>query len=219
MHANGHFSPKVLPKRKFAPITLYGHAEVERKDGGVPAALEQAVLEFDRDGKLEVSGLAECPAATVARAAPEEARALCRGAIVGEGHVDASIAVPGVAIAVESLLTVFNGPRLQDGAPTAIIHAQLPAPVLQTFAIEVAIERQRGPYAYRAIINVPPIAGGLGALTHVDAKIGRRYVAAGVKRSYVAARCSDSILEARGTFTFAGGTTVNGSVPQFCQAR
>ncbi len=215
MHANGHFSPKALPKRKFAPIDLYGHAEVERREGGVPPALERAVLEFDRDGKLGVSGLAECAAASVANVTPDEARALCRGAIVGEGHVGALIGT----IATESLLTVFNGPRLPDGTPTAIIHAQLTAPALQTFAIEVAIERRRGPYGYRAIINVPPIAGGLGAITHVDAKIGRRYVAAGAKRSYVAARCGDSILEARGVFTFADGTTVDGSVPQFCRVR
>ena len=47
---------------------------------------------------------------------------------------------------------------------------------------------------------MPPIAGGLGALTHLSVKIGRRYNAGGKRRSYVAARCTDHILRTHGTF-------------------
>ena len=64
---------------------------------------------------------------------------------------------------------------------------------------------------------MPPLAGGLGALTHLDVKIGRRYRAGGRQRSYVSARCSDNILQTHGTFTFADGTTISGQVEKFCQ--
>jgi len=219
LRANGGFSPTALPKKKFAPIDFHGNAEVERSDGGVPAALEHAVLDFDRDGRLSTSGLAECPAETIADATPEQARALCSEAIVGEGHLEGLVAVPGGgAVRTKSLLTIFNGPRLQ-GNPTVILHAQFTTPALETFAIVVPIERKLGHYGYQATLNVPPIAGGLGALTHVDVRIGRRYTAGGVKRSYVSARCGDGILETHGTFTFADGTIIAGSVTGFCKTR
>jgi hypothetical protein len=219
LRADGGFSPTVLPKKKFVPIDFQGYAEVEQKGGGLPSALQLAVIDFDRDGRLGTRGLPECPAERVATATPAQARTLCRGAIVGEGHLDGLVAVPGDGILVaSSLLTIFNGPRLQ-GNPTAILHAQFTTPATQTFAVVVPIERRRGPFGYRATIQVPPIAGGLGALTHIDARVGRRYVSAGTKRSYVSARCTDSILETHGTFTFADGTTIDGSVSRFCRMR
>jgi hypothetical protein len=219
LRADGGFTPTALPKKKFAPIDFHGSAEVERGDGGVPAALERAVLDFDRDGRLSTSGLAECPAETIASATPEQARALCSRAIVGEGHLEGLVGMPGGgAVRTKSLLTIFNGPRLQ-GNPTVVLHAQFTAPGLETFAIVVPIERKVGHYGYQATVDVPPIAGGLGALTHIDVKIGRRYTAAGVKRSYVSARCGDGVLETHGTFTFADGTVIAGSVAKFCKTR
>jgi hypothetical protein len=219
LRADGGFTPTALPKHKFVPIDFQGHAEIERKDGGVPPVLERAVIDFDRDGRLNTSGLPQCPPERVAGATPGEARRLCRGAIVGTGHVDGLIAVPGLSTTrASSLLTIFNGPR-EEGNPTVVLHAQLTSPATQTFAIVVPIERKLGAYGYRATLDMPPIAGGWGALTHVDAKIGRRYASAGVKRSYVSARCGDGILETHGTFTFTDGTVIDGTVGKFCKIR
>jgi hypothetical protein len=219
LRADGGFTPTALPKREFVPIDFQGHAEIERKDGGVPPALERVVLDFDRDGRLSTRGLPECPPERVANATPEEARRLCRGAIVGKGHVGGLIDVPGLGIVrASSLLTIFNGPRLQ-GNPTVVLHARLTTPATQTFAVVVPIERKLGAYGYRTTLDVPSIAGGRGALTHIDVKIGRRYVSGGVKRSYVSARCADGILETHGIFTFADGTTIDGSVAKFCRIR
>ena len=79
------------------------------------------------------------------------------------------------------------------------------------------IERRSGAYGYRATFEVPEIAGGFGALTHADVKIGRRYRFHGAERSYVSARCSDYILRTRGTFSFADGTIVSGAVFKTCR--
>ena len=68
-------------------------------------------------------------------------------------------------------------------------------------------------------LPLPPIAGGLGSLTHLDASIGKRYRSAGKERSYVSARCSDGILSTRGRFTFADGTVIDGSVEKACTVR
>ncbi len=63
---------------------------------------------------------------------------------------------------------------------------------------------------------MPPILGGFGALTHIDAKIGRRYRAGGEERSFVSARCSDGILQTQGYVSFANGDIISGSIFKPC---
>lgn len=214
--ADGGFTPRQLPRNSFAPIDFKGHANLKAVDGGIPAALQQAVIDFDRDGKLTTAGLATCDPSLLADRTPDEARKVCASAIVGRGRVGALISQEGGGpIAAASPLTVFNGPR-QAGKPTAILHARTTVPVAQTFVIAVPIEKRRGEFRYRAIVDVPPIAAGRGSLTELKVEIGRRYRVAGNRRSYVAARCSDNVLRTRGRFTFADGMIVDGSVDKSC---
>ncbi len=217
LRADGGFQPRTLPRGKFAPIEFKGHFNIAAKDGGRPVVLEQAVINFDRDGRLSAGGLPVCPPQRIAEASPAEARRLCSGAIVGTGKIEALISLAGVNVPASSPLTIFNGPPLA-GDPTVVFHAQTTTPATQTFAIVVPIERRRGQFRYRATIDLPPIFGGLGSITHVNAKIGRRFSVDGQRRSYVSARCSDGILETRGRFTFADGTVIEGSVEKFCRA-
>lgn len=216
--ADGGFTPRELPRREFAPIDFEGWAAVKAVGGGLPPPLQQVVLNFDRDGRLFTKGLAVCSAAQVDAASPQQARAICPRAIVGTGEVEALLAVPeNTPARLRSDLTLFNGPR-QEGKPTVIFHAQTTVPVLQTFAVVIPIERRHGYYAYRATTDVPPIAGGRGALTRVEVDIGKRFRYRGAERSYVSARCSDGVLETRGRFTFADGTIIDGNVEKPCRA-
>lgn len=218
LRADGGYQPRTLPRHGFAPIRFEGHVGIAAKAGGAPSPLRQAVIEFDRDGRLSVAGLPTCPPERIAAASTAEARRLCRGAIVGSGRVEALIDLPGGAVPVSSPLTIFNGPAVA-GHPTAVLHDRITVPVTETYALEVPIERRRGEFRYRATLDVPPIAGGLGAITGIRVRIGRRYRAGGKRRSYVSAHCSDGILRTRGRFSFEDGTIIEGSVEKFCRAR
>jgi len=217
--ADGGFTPQRLPARTYAPIDFEGYANVKETNGSIPPALQQIVLDFDHDGRLLTAGLPTCDPALLREATPDEARAKCRGAIVGTGHVGALVAVGNrPPIYATSLLTIFNGPP-EGGHPTVILHARPTAPATQSFVITVPIERRRGEYRYRATVDVPPILGGEGSLVHIDVDIGRRYRYRGVKRSYVSARCSDHVLRTRGRFVFADQTVIDGSVEKACIPR
>ncbi len=218
LRASGGFQPQTLPRHGFAPIRFEGRVAIAARDGGRPSPLRQAIVDFDRDGRLGVVGLPTCPPARVAAASTAEARRLCRGAIVGDGRIEALVAVGGGSIPVSSPLTIFNGPRV-DGHPTAVLHARTTVPAVQTYAIEAPIERRRGEFRYRVTLEIPPIAGGLGAITGIRVDIGRRYRAGGKRRSYVSANCSDGILRTHGRFGFEDGTIIDGSVEKFCRAR
>lgn len=218
LRADGGFQPRTLPRKHFAPIDFQGRFDIAARDGGKPVALEEVVLDFDRDSRLTPGSLPTCAAEWVAEASPEQARRTCGGAIVGTGKIEALVSLPGGTVPAQSPLTLFNGP-FQAGNPTVILHAQTTVPATQTFAIVVPIERRRGAFRYRATLTLPPIANGLGSLTHLDFKIGRRFKVEGQPRSYVAAHCSDGILHTHGRFSFADGTPVDGSVEKACRPR
>jgi len=217
--ADGGFTPQLLPRHKFAPIKFVGRADLRAVDGSVPPAVQQIVVDFDRDGRLTTAGLPACQPGQLEEATPEEARARCAGAIVGTGHVEAVIVPEGQGpVAASSELTLFNGPRIA-GDPTVIFHARTTRPAPQSFVITIPIEKRPGEFRYRVVVDVPPIAGGRGALTHIDAEVGRRYRYRGSKRSYTSARCSDNVLRTHGRFTFTDGTIIDGSIEKGCTVR
>lgn len=220
LHADGGFEPRVLPRRRFAPIHFQGYGQIGTTDGSVPPALEHVKLEFDRDGRLTTAGLPTCQVGQLEGATTVQARRRCHGAIVGTGHVAAVVDLAGLArIRLKAPLTLFNGPR-HRGSPTVLGQARAPFPISETYVIFAPVERiHNGVYGYRSEFDVPPIAGGFGSLTRIDAKIGRRYRTGGRKLSYVSARCSDYILQTRGLFSFADGTVIYGSVFKPCTPR
>jgi hypothetical protein len=217
--ADGGFTPLKLPQQTFAPIDFTGHADLKSTDGAVPPALQQVVLDFDRDGKLSTGGIPICQPSLLEEATPAEARGRCPNAIVGTGHINAVITrEDGPPIPASSPITLFNGPP-EAGHPTVILHARTTVPATQNFVITIPIEKRGGLYRYRATVDIPPIAAGRGSLVHLDIKVGKRYRYRGSERSYTTARCGDGILSTRGRFTFAGETIVEGSVEKPCSVR
>jgi len=217
LRADGGFQPQALPKRRYAPIDFQGHVDISDRSGNKPSPLRQAFVDFDRDGRLSVAGLPSCAPESIANASSEEARRICRSSLVGTGHIEAMISLSEGTVEARSPLTIFNGPRV-GGMPSVVLHAQTTVPATQTYAIVVPIEKRPGEFRYRAHIDVPPIAAGRGAITHLDVRIGRRYVANGRKRSYVSARCSDNVLRTHGRFTFESGTIIDGLVEKYCRS-
>jgi hypothetical protein len=219
LRADGGFTPRTLPRHAFAPISFRGHADVEETDGSIPPPLQQVVVEFDRDGRLDVAGLPVCDPSLLQEVTPEEARSKCAPAIVGTGHVRVLIARDGgPPHDVTAPLTLFNGPP-QGSLPTVILHTRTTVPATQSFVIVIPIERRPGPYRYRIGFDVPPISAGRGSLVHIDIDVGRRYRFRGTRRSYVSARCSDNVLSTRGRFTFADGILIDGAVEKACTFR
>jgi hypothetical protein len=216
--ADGGFKPSTLPRSSYAPINFDGEANLRAVDGSVPPALQRLMLDFDRDGRLSTAGLPVCQPGALEEATTQEARNRCPDAIVGTGHASVAIGGGGQPLVVSSSLTFFNGPRLA-GKPTVIMHARITVPAVQNFVITIPIEKRAGRYRYRATVDLPPIAGGHGSLTHLDASIGKRYRSGGQERSYVSARCSDGVFSTRGRFTFADGTVIDGSVEKGCTVR
>lgn len=217
LRANGAVIPQVLPQRRYAPVHFQGYGSIRAVNGAVPPAATRAVVNFDRDGRLNVRGLPVCPPSRVRLLPPLPARHACRRAVVGTGRITATVALPGIGpVKVSSPLTIFNGPKQGKNA-TAILHAWTKFPVPEIYAPVVTLERRR--QGVRASVDIPEIAGGFGSITRIQVNIGRRWRFRGGKLSYAAARCSRGVLTTNGRFDFDDGTVIYGSLFTPCRVR
>lgn len=218
--ADGRFTPTALPKRDDAPISLQGKARISTASGKLPPTLNRAVIEYDRHGSVQTTGLAVCPGSRLQATTLPTARRRCANAIVGKGVAHAIVKFPEQArIPISSPITLFNGPRT-NGFPTVFAHAYTTVPTPVAFVVPVVIETiHRGAFGYRTKIDVPTIAGGAGVLISGSLKIDKRWRYQGKRYSFVNARCEVGHLQVRGEFSFADGTYVKGGLVKSCGVR
>lgn len=218
--AEGGFKPKALPRKQDAPITLHGGGSISTKSGALPPILKTIVLEFDKHGSVDTTGLPVCTRGKLIATNVAQARRNCPGAIVGEGFGRAIVKFEEQGpIDASSPITLFNGPK-RHGLDTLFAHAYLDIGGSTTFIVPIVIERiHKGVYGYRTEATIPKIAGGAGHPISGHLTIGRRWTYRGRSHSYVNARCETGHLQARGEFSFKDGTVLFGTFLKPCSVR
>lgn len=214
---DGGVTPKALPKRELAPVSIHGGGELSTVDGTHPPALREAVLDTDRDIVVDVTGLPTCGINQLRARAPKEAKAVCGEAIIGRGSTTVEVAFPDQRpFDSTGPLILFNGGE-RNGVVTMLAYAyvSVPAPTA-VVATAKLIRVNKGPYGLHPVIDVPVIAGGSGSVVAANLEIGRAYAYKGQRRSVLAGRCPDGRIQARGTFKYSDGTSMSGAILRSC---
>ena len=206
LDAEGGFAPEALPKHENAPIITHGGGKLSTLSGELPPILDTFVLEFDKHGALDTTGLGVCTKGKLIATDVPTARKACKDAIVGEGFGTAVVKFPEQKpIKVGSPITLFNGPK-KGPDDTIIAHAHLDYPGPTTFIIPIVIEKiHKGVYGYRVKVKIPKIAGGYGHPIEGSATVGKKWTFKGKKHSYINARCETGHFQVRGEFSFKEG--------------
>ncbi len=221
LDAHGGFSPNALPRHHDAPIVTNGGGKLSTVSGEIPPILDTFVLEFDRHGHVDTTGLPHCTKGKLVATTVKVARRSCGDSIVGKGFGSAIIALPEQRpLKVGSPITLFNGPK-KGGNFTIIAHAHLDYPGPTTFIVPIVIEKiNKGVYGYRVKVKIPKIAGGYGHPIAGSAHVGRKWQFKGKEHSYINARCETGHFLVRGEFTFKEvGTVLNASFFLPCKVR
>jgi len=215
---DGGFTPIRLPKRKNAPIKLYGHAKFSTTDHTRPSPLRRLVLEFDKHGAVETRGLPKCSMGRLVATTTKVARKLCPGSIVGTGFGTALVELPEQrGIKASSPLTLFNGP-IKHGNPTVLGHAHIDYPGPTTYVISIEIQKvHHGRYGFKTVAKFPRIINDYGSPLYGRLRIGREWKYKGKRLSYANAHCADGRLQAKAEFAFKNGDSVQGTVFKPCK--
>ncbi|MGH8432224.1 MAG: hypothetical protein ACREUF_17660 [Solimonas sp.] len=211
----GGFSPKKLPKKGKAPITLNVEGSMATTDKTHVPAVKTIFLEFDRNGELNTKGLDSCTVGKLQSTLTAQAKAACPKALVGQGRVTAEIALPEQApFSASGPLLIFNGSQGNKQKLIFHVYANVPAPT--TVVTTAIIGKGKGPYGTSANVAVPSITSGQGSLTSFKAKLAKTWSASGKKQNLLLAGCPSGSLKARGDLSFVNGTKLTGNIVKPC---
>jgi hypothetical protein len=217
---NGGFSPKTLPKKTLAPITLSTSGKIKTLDGTHPPALKEFFGEVDKNGAIDVKGYPTCKAGKLQAQDTKHAKAACSTSIIGKGKTDVEILFEeSKPVPVKSELVVFNG-GVSGGTTTLYVHAYITFPVPAAIVTTVKIKKiNKGPYGYSFKATIPKIAGGSGSVTSFDLSINKTFNYKGKKVSVLSAKCPTGKLQARGTAVFSDGTRLSTGIVRPCTGK
>jgi hypothetical protein len=217
---DGGFSPKTLPKKTYAPITLSTSGKIKTLDGSHPPALKEVLGEVDKNGVVDVKGYPVCKAGKLQAQDTAHARKACAGTEIGRGHTNVEILFEeSKPVPVSSELSVFNG-GVKGGVTTFYIHAYITFPVPAAIVTTVKIKKtHKGPYGYSFVASIPKIAGGSGSVTSFELKIHKIFTYKGKKVSVLSAKCPTGKLQAHGTAVFSDGTRLSTGIVKPCTGR
>jgi hypothetical protein len=215
--ANGTFSPKQLPKNKLAPITLNLSGKIESLDRTHPPAIEEVIIETDKNGAINAKGLPVCTSGKLQAQTSVKAKAICRSSIVGEGTTSVEVEFPeSKPFVIKSELLVFNG-GVSGGKTKVFVHAYLSSPVSAAVVVPVTVTKiHNGRYGLKTVAKIPKIAGGYGSPLSFSLQVGRKFTSKGKQQSYLLAKCPDGHLQAKGVGIFSGSLRLAGSLVRSC---
>lgn len=198
--------PRALPGKGTAPITLSSITRIRAKGGTTPPTLESIDFLIDKHGTVNSRAFPTCPQRKLEGATTKQARKRCAGALVGKGTGKALVTAPGRApFQMSSAVSLFNA-KPTKGQTTLIAHAYETYPAPQALLVPIVIERVgKGRYGFHVRVEMPEIAGGYGAPTLAEAKVGATRKRKGKKIGFIAGQCAGGRLQVEGTLTFTNG--------------
>lgn len=224
---SGQLSPKRLPRKGAAPISVSVGGTITTTDESPPPRLLSLSIALNRKGRIDSTGLPVCPYDSLEPASTKRALRACRSALVGRGTFDAEIALPGQEpYPAEGKMLAFNG--RSRGKPVLFGHIYSPRPFANSFVIVFQINRlRRGTFGTELAARLPRSLGNWGKLTGIELNLDRRYTYRGHPHSYVSAGCPapkgfNSAVPfslARTSFGFEGGSKVEGTLTGTCTPR
>jgi DNA-binding beta-propeller fold protein YncE len=224
LSVNGKLSPKRLPRKGSAPISVSVGWDMSTTDGTEVPKLKALSVDINRHGKVDATGLPTCPYDRIQPASSSRALTNCRSSLVGRGAFEASIALKGQeAYETKGKLLVFNG--RSHGREVLFGQIYSPRPFASSFVIIFKITKiAHGTYGTRLSATLPKALSSWGNLTGIQMTLSRRYAFAGEQRSYLSAGCPApkgagiaSFKLARTEFAFGGGEKLAGAVAGSCR--
>jgi hypothetical protein len=189
----GTTSPKAISKTKYTPVTTNLFGEIKTSDGTHPSAFREAIVDIDKDVKINVKGYPVCKAGQLEARDTKAAKKACGNTILGEGTAEAEIAFPEQRpIKVPSPLLVFNGGE-KGGKVTLLIHTFITVPAPTAIVTTVTITRKGT--GIHTVTKIPVIAGGSGSALNFKFKLGKTYSYKGKKVGYFEAKCPDGVFK------------------------
>jgi hypothetical protein len=223
---SGDLSPSKLPRKGTAPIAVSVGGKISSTDKslGLPQ-LEKMSIAINRYGHLDTRGLPRCRMGEIDPSTNQEALAVCRSSLIGEGSFSADVKLPEQSpFPSEGRVLAFNG-RL-NGHPAVLAHIYGKRPLPTSIVLPFVITGTRGTFGTLLSASLPQVTGEWGYVTGLSMTLKRKFTYKGKSRSYLSAGCPAptglrrlSFPLARTSFVFASGATVITTLTRHCRVK
>lgn len=220
---DGRITPQKLPRTGAAPVAVAVDTEIAGAPGKPQPQLTRIEIAINRHGQLDPTGLPVCEISDIQPATNAKALEACRGALVGNGHFSATVALDRqAAFPSEGKLLAFNG--TYRGKPAILAHVYGDDPVPTSFTVPFAIGRTAGTFGTTLTASFPAAEGS--SVTAIELTLHRTFTYRGKERSYASAGCpapkGTSVAPfpfAKASYTFTGGKRLSSTLSRSCRAR
>ena len=216
-------APQRLPRVGGAPVAVSVTTKIAAVGGGRPAQLKRIAIAINAHGRLDSTGLPVCDISDIQPATSAKALGACRGALVGQGHLSAQVALARQGVyPSEGKLLAFNG--TYEGKPAILAHVYGEEPVPTSVTLPFVITKTKGTFATTLTATFP--AADANFVTGIDLNLQRTYTYKGKRRSYASAGCpapkgfsGASFPFAKASYAFAGGKKLSSTLRRSCGVR
>jgi len=217
---NAGFTPKALPKKTFAPVTLNLGGKFETKDGTQLPPLTEFVLEADKNIAIDVRGYPVCWAGQLLDRGPATPEVDCRTSILGKGSMTVSTAFPEQPPIVADAPAVAFNRGTSGGKTTLYVYAYLTQPITTAIVTTVKISKiHNGRFGTKAVATIPPIANYAGSITSFELTLNKGLKLKGKPFSFLSAKCPDGHLNAHSLAIFKDSTKAEAEVTRPCRGQ
>lgn len=221
---NGRFVPLTLPRDHAAPVGVKLAGGLQTVDSSPLPRVTSVEFALPRQGILSSRGLPTCPLRRLRNTTHTQALAVCKAALVGHGHLEADVAIPGQSrYRLDTTVLAFNG-RF-EGHPAVLVHAFAPNPPTMA-VIPFVIRHRPGRLGLVLVARIGPSLRPVSHLARFEMLLSRRFSFHGQQRSYLRASCplpprwtEASFSFTRATFRFADGASISQGIARRCRAR
>jgi DNA-binding beta-propeller fold protein YncE len=223
---SGRLSPRRLPRRGVAPISVSVGGRITTTDKSLPPQLKSIRIELNRHGRLDWAGLPVCAYDRIQPGSSVRALEACRASLVGTGRFTANITLAGQEpYPTGGRLLVFNS--VKGGKPVLLGHIYSPRPFATSFVIVFSVQKLgRGAYGTAFNSLLPKAMDAWGRLSSLEMTLSRRFTHRGRAHSYISAGCPAPrglrravFALARTSFSFAGGARLTSVLTDTCNVR
>jgi hypothetical protein len=215
VRVEGSLSPKKLPRKGAAPVSVSVAGEIAPLGQGSLPQLKKMRIAINSAGRLDFKGIPHCRIGHINPSTNQEALAACGDSLIGEGNFSANVLLPEQSpFPSEGKLLAFNGTIGRRPAIFAHIYGTKPLPTSYVFAFRM--KRAKGTYGTLLEASFPRATGDWGYITGISLKLNRRLVRAGCPAPKGFARVAFPL--AKTSFEFDGGLNLGATLTRGCEA-
>lgn len=214
---DGGLSPTLLPRKGQVPVAVSVKGDIATTEQGVLPQLEALRIAINQAGALNVKGIPHCRINHINPSTTQQALAVCRSSLIGEGDFSANVVLPEQSpFPSKGKLLAFNGEIGRKPAIFAHVYGTQPLATSYVFAFKV--RHRKGTFGTVLEASFPRATGEWGYITGISLNLFRsRFMEAGCPAPKGFSRVVFPLVKA--SFDFAGGLGIQSTLTRSCKAR